>query len=125
MTKRIRTPQEKKALSYTRDCRNTYGENNKSSRKAIPAFKVASNREMRHAATGLIKAGVASDELAAGAERRLSEKTFKGLHPIKQKGADEPLGAALARKKERRIASIGAKKKRQYTYEMSKKAGLP
>lgn len=34
-----RGPQEKKALSYARDRRNGYGENDKSSRKAIPARK--------------------------------------------------------------------------------------
>ena len=30
-----RTPQDKKRLSYKKDCRNVYGENDKSSRKAI------------------------------------------------------------------------------------------
>jgi hypothetical protein len=32
---RRRSPQEKKALSYARDCRNVYGENDKSSRTSI------------------------------------------------------------------------------------------
>ena len=31
-----KSPQEKKALSYAKDRRNTYGENDKSSRKNIP-----------------------------------------------------------------------------------------
>jgi hypothetical protein len=31
----MKTPQEKKHLSYAKDRRNTYGENSKSSRKAI------------------------------------------------------------------------------------------
>ena len=35
-----RSPQEKKALSYARDCRNVYGENDKSSRKNIPRVTV-------------------------------------------------------------------------------------
>lgn len=30
-----KTPQEKKALSYAKDCRNTYGESDKGSRKTI------------------------------------------------------------------------------------------
>lgn len=36
MMKRRRTPQEKKQLSYQKDCRNSYRENSKASRKAIP-----------------------------------------------------------------------------------------
>lgn len=43
------TPQEKKRLSYTRDRRNSYGENSKSSRKAIPLRKRIVNRVNRHA----------------------------------------------------------------------------
>ena len=35
MIKRKRSPQEDKILSHTKDRRNTYGENDKSSRKAI------------------------------------------------------------------------------------------
>jgi len=31
-----KTPQQKKAESYANDRRNTYGENDKASRKAIP-----------------------------------------------------------------------------------------
>jgi hypothetical protein len=39
MPKRRRTPQEKKVLSYAKDCRNAYGENDKSARKVIPRRK--------------------------------------------------------------------------------------
>lgn len=39
-----KTPQDKKALSYAKDRRNTYGENDKSSRKAIPARKAGESR---------------------------------------------------------------------------------
>lgn len=44
------TPQEKKRLSYARDRRNSYDENKKSSRKAIPLRKRIVNRLNRHAA---------------------------------------------------------------------------
>ena len=44
MPKRVLTPAEKKRLSYERDGRNTYGQSNKASRKAIPRFKAASKR---------------------------------------------------------------------------------
>ena len=53
-TKRRRSPQEKKQLSYERDRVNPYGENDKASRKAIPRFKAASHREERRAARALV-----------------------------------------------------------------------
>ncbi|AMV18746.1 hypothetical protein [Planctomyces sp. SH-PL14] len=43
------TPQEKKRLSYARERRNSYGENSKSSRKAIPLRKRIVNRLNRRA----------------------------------------------------------------------------
>ena len=45
--KKQRTPQEKKALSYRKDCRNCYSENDKASRKAIPLWKAKVNRGYR------------------------------------------------------------------------------
>ncbi|HEY0048924.1 MAG TPA: hypothetical protein VGB68_06550, partial [Pyrinomonadaceae bacterium] len=44
---RKRTPQEKKALSYARDRRNDYGENDKGSRKSIRRNKTFPNRAYR------------------------------------------------------------------------------
>jgi hypothetical protein len=46
--KRFRSPQERKALSYAKDRRNTYGENDKASRKAIPLRKAQESRKDRH-----------------------------------------------------------------------------
>ncbi len=43
-----RSPPEKKALSYARDRRNAYGENDKSSRKNIRRNKRIPNRSDRH-----------------------------------------------------------------------------
>jgi hypothetical protein len=39
-----RNPGEKKRLSYAKDCRNSYGENDKASRKLIPLRKAQQNR---------------------------------------------------------------------------------
>ena len=47
MKKRL-TPSEKKELSLKRDCRNNYGENDKSSRKSIRKRKAQVNRTYRH-----------------------------------------------------------------------------
>jgi hypothetical protein len=44
---RRRSPQEKKALSYARDCRNVYGENDKSSRMSIRRNKRFPHRANR------------------------------------------------------------------------------
>ncbi|MFB7781192.1 hypothetical protein [Streptomyces vinaceus] len=44
-----RTPQEKKRLSYLKDRRNAYGENDKSSRKNIPRSRRARHHELRRA----------------------------------------------------------------------------
>lgn len=46
--KRRRSPQEKKQLSYSRDRRNFYGENDKSSRKNIARNKRTGHRSERH-----------------------------------------------------------------------------
>ena len=45
--KKQRTPQEKKRLSLEKDRRYCYGENNKSSRKAVPKRKKKANRAAR------------------------------------------------------------------------------
>lgn len=42
-----KTPQEKKALSYAKDCRNTYGESDKGSRKTIRKNKTSQNQIYR------------------------------------------------------------------------------
>ncbi len=45
----FKTPQEKKRLSYANDCRNSYGESDKGSRKSIRRNKANSNRRLRRA----------------------------------------------------------------------------
>jgi hypothetical protein len=47
MRKKERPPQEKKALSYARDRRNSYGENDKAARKLIPLRKAQESRQDR------------------------------------------------------------------------------
>jgi hypothetical protein len=43
-------PAEKKRLSYLKDCRPSYGNNDKAARKAVPRNKANENRKDRHAA---------------------------------------------------------------------------
>ncbi|MDO8268450.1 MAG: hypothetical protein Q7T32_11560, partial [Moraxellaceae bacterium] len=46
---KIKNPQEKKRQSYSNDCRNTYGENNKGSRKSIRKNKQLNSQVERSA----------------------------------------------------------------------------
>jgi hypothetical protein len=112
MAKRVRTPEEKKRLSYERDGRNTYGQNDKASRKAIPAFKASTNRTLRHAVKQSLPLS-ALDRSGERADAKIADETFKGRHPIKQKSPDEPLGRVIALKHQKRDQRVGARKVRQ------------
>ncbi len=57
----MKTPQEKKRLSYAKDRRYTFGENNKASRKGIPVAKARANRAVRHAQNYVLAQAVVSD----------------------------------------------------------------
>lgn len=52
---KYKTPQEKKALSYAKDRRNNYGENDKSSRKNIPLSKSLQKRAYRKSANQILQ----------------------------------------------------------------------
>lgn len=95
-----KTPQEKKLLSYAKDRRNAYGENDKSSRKAIPLRKRLVNRANRHASQRLLSeaTGAADVEVAEAAEHRALGKRPKRW----SKRPDKPLGEYLADKARRR-----------------------
>jgi hypothetical protein len=77
--KKRRSPQEKKALSYERDRRNAYGENDKASRKAVPRRKRLRARAARRLASQQLPSNVADvpieqtediDRIVASANRR-------------------------------------------------------
>ncbi|MBG0824489.1 hypothetical protein HS048_27655 [Planomonospora sp. ID91781] len=87
---RRRSPQEKKRLSYAKDRRNDYGENDKGSRKNIRRSKRAPHRANRHRAHQVLEAAVgAVDEGAAEkVEQRLLVKRPKSW----EKSPDAPLG---------------------------------
>lgn len=94
-----RTPQEKKQLSYARDRRNDYGENDKSSRTSIPARKRRANRVNRRL-TGSLLAGATGDVDPVLAES--VETNAGGRRPQRwTKVPDIPLGVHLERKRRR------------------------
>jgi hypothetical protein len=102
---RKRTPQEKKALSYVKDCRNTYGENDKSSRKNIPLRKAKVNRGYRRKVTQALheinnEIDIEKAELAESEARSIKREYWK-------KSVDEPLREVVERKLQRRKSHAG------------------
>jgi len=103
-----RSPQEKKALSYERDCRNVYSENDKASRKLIPLRKAQDSRRVRRKVAQDIAAVPRADGAAAElieSDARWDIERLGGW----RKGADEPLGKMIARAAQRREHRTGRK----------------
>jgi len=100
-----RDPQEKKALSYAKDRRNDYGENDKSSRKNIRRNKRIPNRADRHRERQVLadatSTGVAMD-MAERAESRLLAKKSMWTTKRWRKWRDAPLAKIVAYKLRRR-----------------------
>lgn len=93
----MKTPQEKKHLSYAKDRRNTYGENSKSSRKAIHAAKARANRMERHTQEQLLASTLKADdaEQLAAVENRVRATLPRRW----RKFPDTALGLVLARRR--------------------------
>lgn len=92
-----RSPQEKKQLSYLKDRRNTYGENDKSSRKNIPLSRAMRHRALRRVVRQALTdapgdpAGLPEDHIELQMKRRPKMHGWR-------KEADTPLGTVLHRK---------------------------
>ncbi|MFD3429078.1 hypothetical protein [Nocardia fluminea] len=99
---RRRSPQEKKALSYAKDRRNGYGENDKSSRKNIPRNKRIRNRVGRRSDSVLGEAtGPVDLDAAEKCEVDLLARS-KWQTARWQKKPDTPLRVMVAYKLRRR-----------------------
>jgi hypothetical protein len=107
---RRKSPQQKKAESYAKDHRNTYGENAKSSRKSIAQNQRLRNRAERRVAREMFTGGTVDEERVDAVEARLKLKRRKAW----TKWPDEPLGVVVAAKlaRRRRIA-LASRKLRQ------------
>ena len=101
-----RTPQEKKALSYAKDRRNVYGENDKSSRRNIPLHKARQRRAFRKNANQLLQSVISETD---DKKLEIIENEIKGLKRKDWWGkcADAPLGEFVQGKLERRKARAG------------------
>jgi hypothetical protein len=91
------TPQEKKQLSLSHDCRNGYGENSKSSRKNIPLRRARKHRQYRHA----VKQAVASTSDLDDANVAAKSVRRNGW----QKRSDIPLAEHIKRQVQKRVRS--------------------
>jgi hypothetical protein len=100
-----KSPHEKKALSYAKDRRNDYGENDKSSRKAIRQNKRMPNRADRHREQRILASAVgpAADEAAELVEDRLHAKKSMWLTKRWRKWRDAPLADVVVYKLRRRV----------------------
>jgi len=101
---KVKSPQQKKALSLARDRRNAFRENCKASRKGIPRSKQRSHQGQRRAVErilGRLRAGAQESEaveadILAKTEILRKERTAFKKHP------DAPLREHIAKKLERR-----------------------
>lgn len=95
-----KSPQQKKAESYARDRRSTYGNNDKAARRAVPRRRQQrAQAERRAARQELAGPAAAYDEHRIDAMiDRVAQKRRKAW----RKWPDEPLGVVLARKRRRR-----------------------
>ena len=96
-----KTPQDKKALSYAKDRRNTYGENDKSSRKAIPARKAGESRKVRRKANQALTVVERLDEEAANIVESSLKQDVERVGGW-TKSPDEPLAVYLQLQARRR-----------------------
>jgi 2-methylisocitrate lyase-like PEP mutase family enzyme len=108
---RVRTPQQKKALSLAKDRRNTYAERGANSRFAIARHKAKDLRRVRRreeAPLRSINSAPSEDELAQAQLKAVS-------HPPRswRKSADSPLAEVIERKHSYRaaIAKAGGRRK--------------
>ena len=120
--KRQRSPGEKKALSYAKDRRNCYGENDKASRKAIPLRKAKSHRADRRKAAGALAAyETLGEEAAALTENALVKDV--GRFKRWQKAPDRTLGDHVAAKQALRAYREGRKQWVRMRYELGAAQG--
>jgi hypothetical protein len=108
---KIKSPSEKKRLSLALDRRNTYGENDKASRKAIPLSKARSHRnERRSVLIALAEAPSVPDENVEIVEAKARSVARLKKVSAFRKCPDEPLGKVLVDQAARRDKRNGRRR---------------
>lgn len=107
----MKSPQEKKLLSYSKDRRYTYGESNKGARNTIPRAKAHGIRAERHSQDQLLAAAAlvrGDDELAA------IENSLKATKPrVWKKCADQSLALVLSERIRRKGGDAPVRKSKR------------
>ncbi|MGI8469094.1 MAG: hypothetical protein ACR2N3_11655, partial [Pyrinomonadaceae bacterium] len=85
-----KTPQEKKTLSYAKDCRNVYGENDKTSRVSIRRNKTFPTRAFRKNINDILQGAVGAIDLEKAEVLDVNIRAIKRRRW--KKSADMPLG---------------------------------
>ena len=99
---KIKNPQHKKRKSLVKDCRNIYGEKDKSSRKAIPKNKALRHQQQRHTShqtLSQIDMTMKDDNIETLVTQAVTQSKAKSLAGFK-KWADTPLGEVIRRQKQ-------------------------
>ncbi|GAA2424572.1 hypothetical protein GCM10010191_40990 [Actinomadura vinacea] len=98
-----RTPQEKKRLSYLKDRRNLYGENDKASRKNLPRRRQRKHRAERHRVHQTLgqARGVPDEAREDAIEQRLKGRRLSSSSW--RKSPDFPLGETVEYRLRRRV----------------------
>lgn len=92
------TPQQKKRLSYARDRRNTYGENNKAARRLIPLAKALDIRAERRTQDQRLARALQSQAQAPEQLDAIENEVRATQTRTWRKVPDSPLGEVLAQK---------------------------
>lgn len=97
----VKDQTEKKRLSLQLDCRNTYGENDKASRKSIPRGKQRQHQNERRSAAQILHSitGNVPEDQVVDAELLAKVKVTISRRKGFKKRPDKPLGILLAKKK--------------------------
>ena len=101
-----RPPAEKKALSYAKDRRNSYGENDKASRKAIPKRKAIESRRVRHETKQVVTQIPELDEGVADVVESSVRQDISRVGGWK-KAPDQPLRDHIDLQQERAVKRTG------------------
>lgn len=99
----MRTPQEKKRLSYAKDRRNVFGENSKASRKGVPLAKARGIRGERHEQDQKLSVAVSAQDEDTLVAVELAVRAPKPRQW--KKTPDKPLQQVLARKARRKVVN--------------------
>ncbi len=90
------TPQQKKRLSLAKDCRNRYGENDKSSRKNIPRRRARKHRQFRRNLNQALQAELYREGIDPEA---VQTAALEARRDAWQKCPDTPLGETIEQQK--------------------------